>query len=91
MEEKGAILVEEGETRRCRAVSPKELLSRLDREFKERRQSASDALARPVDRTRAPRRRSRPHLTQLPRTALPGDLGPSGKPRRIKRRRRSIK
>ena len=46
MEEKGAVLVEEGETRRCRAVAPKELLSRLDREFKSRRKSASDALAR---------------------------------------------
>jgi len=45
LEEKGAILVEEGETRLCRAVPPRELLARLDREFKDRRARAADALA----------------------------------------------
>lgn len=45
MEEKGAVLVEEGETRRCLAVAPKELLSRLEREFKDRKRSAAQALS----------------------------------------------
>jgi sugar-specific transcriptional regulator TrmB len=44
LEEKGAILVEEGETRLCRAVPPKELFARLEREFKQRRARAADAL-----------------------------------------------
>jgi len=50
LEQKGGILVEEGETRVCVAVPPKELLSRLDREFKERKAQAVEALsmARPV-------------------------------------------
>ncbi len=46
LEQKGAILVEEGETRTCTAVAPKEWLARLDREFKERRKLASAALSR---------------------------------------------
>jgi sugar-specific transcriptional regulator TrmB len=46
LEQKGAILVEEGETRFCRAVPPRELLARLGREFQERRKRAADALGR---------------------------------------------
>ncbi len=47
LEELGAVLVEEGEARRCRAVAPRELLARLEREFRGRREAASRAFARP--------------------------------------------
>jgi sugar-specific transcriptional regulator TrmB len=43
---KGAVLVDEGASRRCRAVPPDELLARLGREFAERREQAARALAR---------------------------------------------
>jgi sugar-specific transcriptional regulator TrmB len=42
---KGAVLVEEGAGRQCRAVPAEELLGQLERAFQERRQAASDALA----------------------------------------------
>lgn len=42
---KGAVLVEEGSNRQCRAVPAEELLGRLERGFKERRARASEALA----------------------------------------------
>lgn len=45
LEEKGAVLVEDGESRRCRAVAPRELLARLERDFRERHAAAAKALA----------------------------------------------
>jgi sugar-specific transcriptional regulator TrmB len=45
LQAKGAILVEEGANRLCRAVSAEELLQRLERQFQENRQRASQALA----------------------------------------------
>ncbi len=50
LEEKGAILVEEGEPRVCRAVSAGELLSRLEREFKDKKKRVKKALASPPKR-----------------------------------------
>ena len=44
LERKGAIVVEEGETRLCSAVAPEELLDRLAREFNHRREQAKLAL-----------------------------------------------
>lgn len=44
LEAKGAVLIEEGEHRRCRAVAPAELLARLERSFRERCASAEAAL-----------------------------------------------
>lgn len=42
---KGAVLVEEGAGRQCRAVPAEELLGQLERGFQERRRQASQALA----------------------------------------------
>jgi hypothetical protein len=44
LEKKGAVLVDEGANRVCRAVPPEELLSRLERGFAERRARAARAL-----------------------------------------------
>ena len=46
LEAKGAVLVDEGESRVCRPVPPDELLARLGRSFAERRERAAGALAR---------------------------------------------
>jgi sugar-specific transcriptional regulator TrmB len=46
LEGKGAVLVDDGSSRMCRAVPPEELLSRLERSFAERRQRAGRALNR---------------------------------------------
>src|SRR5215218_7868069 len=46
LELKGAVLVDEGESRVCRAVPPEELLARLARSFSEQRDRASRALAK---------------------------------------------
>jgi sugar-specific transcriptional regulator TrmB len=43
---KGAVLIDEGEHRRCRAVPPNELLRRLERAFHERCTAAESALLR---------------------------------------------
>ncbi len=45
LQRKGAVLVEESETRLCRAVPPKELLQRLDHEFSRARSRAEAALS----------------------------------------------
>jgi sugar-specific transcriptional regulator TrmB len=45
LQAKGAILVEEGANRLCRAVPADELLQRLERQFQENRQRAAQALA----------------------------------------------
>ncbi len=45
LERKGAILVDEGDNRLCRAVPAEELLNRLERQFLENRKKVSDALA----------------------------------------------
>jgi HTH-type transcriptional regulator, sugar sensing transcriptional regulator len=42
---KGAVLVDDGESRRCRAVPPAELLAHLDHAFRKRRKAAARALA----------------------------------------------
>lgn len=43
---KGAVLVDEGETRQCRAVPPDELLQRLQREFAAKCAQAGESLSR---------------------------------------------
>lgn len=43
---KGAVLVDEGETRQCRAVPPDELLQRLQREFASKCARAGESLSR---------------------------------------------
>ena len=43
--EKGAIVVDEGQSRLCRAVPPAELMARLERDFKGRQKRALDALS----------------------------------------------
>src|SRR5438067_8708876 len=45
LQAKGAILVDEGTNRHCRAVPPRELLALLQRRFDERRERATKALA----------------------------------------------
>lgn len=44
LETKGAVLVEDGESRLCRPVPPEELLAHLERRFRERRGRAARAL-----------------------------------------------
>jgi len=46
LEAKGAVLVDDGASRLCRAVPPDELLASLGRAFAERREAATRALAR---------------------------------------------
>ena len=46
LERKGAVFVEDSETRLCRAVSPSELLSALEREFRDAKTRATDALSK---------------------------------------------
>src|SRR5437764_15136779 len=41
LEEKGAVLVDDGESRLCRAVPPEEFLARLDRRFRAQRSRAA--------------------------------------------------
>src|SRR5580658_1612581 len=45
LEQKGAVIVEDGASRMCRAVSSDELLSRLTREFESKRISALTSLS----------------------------------------------
>lgn len=45
LEAKGAIVVADGDSRRCRAVPWRELLSRLERQFAETSETAAEALA----------------------------------------------
>src|SRR2546423_12321018 len=42
---KGAVIVDDGESRRCQAVPANELLSQLERNFSKRRSEAAKALA----------------------------------------------
>lgn len=46
LQNKGAVIVDEGANRLCRAVPADELLSRLEREFLECKQSTADSLAK---------------------------------------------
>jgi sugar-specific transcriptional regulator TrmB len=46
LEAKGAVMVDEGQTRRCRPVPPDELLAHLDRRFQSQRHRAERALRR---------------------------------------------
>jgi sugar-specific transcriptional regulator TrmB len=45
LQQKGAVLVDEGTSRLCRAVPAEELLAQLERSFQRRRQEAANALA----------------------------------------------
>lgn len=45
LEAKGAVLIDQGSNRVCRAVPTEELLSQLDRAFQQRRSQAAEALA----------------------------------------------
>jgi hypothetical protein len=45
LQHKGAVLVDEGSSRLCRAVPAEELLAQLERSFQRRRQEAANALA----------------------------------------------
>ncbi len=45
LQHKGAVLVDDGASRLCRAVPAEELLAQLERSFQRRRQQAADALA----------------------------------------------
>jgi sugar-specific transcriptional regulator TrmB len=45
LQQKGAVLVDDGASRLCRAVPPEELLAQLERAFSRRRQEAGAALA----------------------------------------------
>jgi sugar-specific transcriptional regulator TrmB len=45
LQHKGAVLVDEGANRLCRAVPAEELLAQLEQSFRRRRQEAADALA----------------------------------------------
>lgn len=45
LESKGAVMVDEGESRLCRPIPPEELLSRLERRFRDQREEASRTLA----------------------------------------------
>src|SRR6516162_713654 len=45
LQHKGAVLVDEGTSRLCRAVPAEELLAQLERSFQRRRQEAANALA----------------------------------------------
>ncbi len=45
LEQKGAVIVEDGTSRKCRAISSEELLSRLSREFEKKRASALSSLS----------------------------------------------
>src|SRR4051812_7356647 len=49
LEHKGAVIVDDGESRVCRAVAPDELLARLARTFSDQRERAARALARVRD------------------------------------------
>src|SRR5262245_46662348 len=44
LEEKGAVVIDEGEARACRAVPAEEFLARLDAQFRERRVRAAREL-----------------------------------------------
>src|SRR5690348_5292210 len=46
LQQKGAVLIEEGASRSCRAVPPDELLARLTRDFEWRRAEAEILLSR---------------------------------------------
>jgi sugar-specific transcriptional regulator TrmB len=48
LELKGAVLVEDGESRLCRPVPPAELLAQLERRFRDQRARAERVLARPT-------------------------------------------
>jgi HTH-type transcriptional regulator, sugar sensing transcriptional regulator len=73
LERKGAVLVEEGANRLCRAVPAEELLGHLERSFRSRREEASQALARlqaPPEDDRVYQLRSREQVFERCRTML---------------------
>ena len=66
LQAKGAILVEEGASRLCRALPPKELMARLQRDFEANRKAAEKALTTrraPVDDERVYRLTSAEQIT----------------------------
>jgi sugar-specific transcriptional regulator TrmB len=73
LERKGALLIDEGDNRMCRAVPPEELFSRLDRRFRESCQRASEALAQlkaPPQDDRVYQLRSRDQIFERARRML---------------------
>ncbi len=46
LEQKGAVIVEDGTSRMCRAISSEELLSQLSRDFESKRTTAMASLSR---------------------------------------------
>ena len=71
---KGAVLVDDGTSRLCRAIPPEELLGRLERAFAERRANAAEALARlrtaPADDDRVYQMRSAEQVLERARQML---------------------
>lgn len=73
LERKGAILVEDGDSRLCRAVPSEELLDRLEREFNQKKEAASKALQRlgqPTEDERIYTLRSREQVIERARQML---------------------
>jgi sugar-specific transcriptional regulator TrmB len=75
LEQKGAVIVEDGSTRNCRAISSEELLSRLSREFEKKRASALSSLStlnNPTVDERIYQIRSKDQVLQRAREMLAG-------------------
>ncbi|MEZ4651903.1 MAG: helix-turn-helix domain-containing protein [Candidatus Eisenbacteria bacterium] len=75
LEAKGAVWVEEGENRICRAVAPDELLARMSRSFEETKERAAAALAdlhQPDDDDRIYQIRSLDAVLERARSMLAG-------------------
>lgn len=73
LERKGAVLVDDGESRMCRAVPVEEILGRLEREFRKNRARTVEAFARveaPADDERVYQLRSRDQIVERARQML---------------------
>ena len=73
LQQKGAVLVDEGSNRQCRAIPAAELLAQLDRGFTTRRRTAAEALSRvrgAEDDTRIYQLRSRAQVHERSRSML---------------------
>ena len=75
LERKGAVLVDDGESRMCRAVPVEEILGRLERDFLESRKKTSQLFAdldTPADDERVYQLRSREQVLERARQMLAG-------------------
>ena len=73
LEGKGAVIIDDGETRLCRAVPPTELLGHLEHRFRQRRERAEDVLQRlerPDEDERVYQLRSRDQVLERARQML---------------------